>query len=121
MRFSLPCRAVLPGQVRALSAAQIDRVTAHVLQHADEVQNLKNEVQVHASVEQFRFGLWVNLAKNPRFKTISIPEIGFVSELPKSLALASIAVRMLHVHYDEFTRFATNEVPQPALSACAAS
>ena len=67
-------------------------------------------MQVHASVTEIKFGLWVNLAKNPRFKTIEIPELGFVSELPKSLALASIAVRMLHASYDDFTPIALNEV-----------
>ena len=40
-----------------------------------------------------KLGLWVNLAKNPRFKTIFIPALGLTAELPKPLALASIAVR----------------------------
>ena len=34
----------------------------------------------------------VNLAKNPRIKSIEFPELGVSSELPKALALASIAL-----------------------------
>jgi len=96
-------------KIRTLTANIIDRVTAHILQHADEFQNSKGEVQVQASVPSFKFGLWVNLAKNPRMKTIEIPELNFTSELPKSLALASIAVRMLHCYYDDLTQHAKNE------------
>eukprot|EP00854_Cymbomonas_tetramitiformis_P002327 gene2327-3052_t len=97
------------SKIRSLTAAQIDRITAHILQRADEFQNAKGEVQVQAQVDAVKFGLWVNLAKNPRMKTIEIPELNFISELPKSLALASIAVRMLHVYYDELTARAQNE------------
>eukprot|EP00976_Prorocentrum_cordatum_P045310 914588-Prorocentrum_minimum.AAC.1 len=54
-------------------------------------------------------GLWVNLAKNPRQRAVEIEELAFQVELPKSLLLASIAVRLLHVHYDHFTPKAKNE------------
>jgi hypothetical protein len=90
--------------VRQLSQQRMDAVTAHLLQHADELQNAKGEVVIcaqsptdtdthHPECTAAKLGLWVNLAKNPRFKTIQIPQLGFTAELPKPLALASIAVR----------------------------
>uniref|UniRef100_A0A6T7W6T2 IC97/Casc1 N-terminal domain-containing protein n=1 Tax=Pyramimonas obovata TaxID=1411642 RepID=A0A6T7W6T2_9CHLO len=102
--------------IRALSTGMIDSNTAHILQHADEflspsaqaAQTAQN-VLVHSQVDQFKMGLWVNLAKNPRQRAVEIEELGFQVELPKSLLLASIAVRLLHMHYDSFTPKAKNE------------
>ncbi|XP_048156321.1 dynein axonemal intermediate chain 7-like isoform X2 [Corvus hawaiiensis] len=46
------------------------------------------------------FCIWVNLKKKPRFKTHMFQEAGHGFDLPKSLALSSVAVRVLHTRYD---------------------
>ncbi|XP_068859353.1 dynein axonemal intermediate chain 7-like isoform X3 [Aphelocoma coerulescens] len=46
------------------------------------------------------FCIWVNLKKKPRFKTHVFQEAGHGFDLPKSLALSSVAVRVLHTRYD---------------------
>eukprot|EP00218_Dolichomastix_sp_CCMP3274_P016149 CAMPEP_0170133928 /NCGR_PEP_ID=MMETSP0033_2-20121228/1611_1 /TAXON_ID=195969 /ORGANISM="Dolichomastix tenuilepis, Strain CCMP3274" /LENGTH=645 /DNA_ID=CAMNT_0010369463 /DNA_START=48 /DNA_END=1981 /DNA_ORIENTATION=+ len=97
-------------RMRALSQAKLDRTTAAILQTADEYANSKGEVQLTgAKLPTIKYGLWVNHAKNPRFKSIEMPELSLVAELPKSLALASIAVRLTHVDFDEFSDKCTNE------------
>jgi len=59
--------------------------------------------------KDFKYALWVNHAKNPRFKLIEVPDLNLTAELPKSLALASIAVRLVHRTYDNFTEHTKNE------------
>ncbi|NXI08232.1 CASC1 protein, partial [Irena cyanogastra] len=49
------------------------------------------------------FCIWVNLKKLPRFKNHVFQEAGHGFELPKSLALSSVAVRVLHTHYDHLS------------------
>jgi hypothetical protein len=56
-----------------------------------------------------QLGLWVNLAKNPRQRAVEMQPLHFLVDLPKSLHLASVAVRLTHLHYDEFTAHAMNE------------
>ncbi|XP_038009501.1 dynein intermediate chain CFAP94, axonemal isoform X3 [Motacilla alba alba] len=46
------------------------------------------------------FCIWANLKKKARFKDHMFQEAGHGFELPISLALSSVAVRMLHTHYD---------------------
>lgn len=107
--------------VRELTQQRLDAVTAHLLQHADELQNAKGEVVIcaqsptgtttqHPQCAAAKLGLWVNLAKNPRFKTIQIPQLGITAELPKPLALASIAVRCVSAAEKSFQRLWCNAV-----------
>lgn len=64
------------------------------VQHADAGAAAADS-QVAAASASLAYGVWINFAKNPRLKQIEFPEIGAVIELPKSLALANIAVRLL--------------------------
>ena len=41
-----------------------------------------------------QWGLWVNVARNPRARTVDYSDLGVVAEVPKSVALASIALRV---------------------------
>ena len=59
-------------------------------------------LSLHAK-DACKFGLWVNLAKNPRVKSIEFTELAISTELPKSLALASVAIRAMHFTYDRLT------------------
>ncbi|NXV55377.1 CASC1 protein, partial [Molothrus ater] len=46
------------------------------------------------------FCIWANLKKKARFKDHVFQGAGHAFELPMSLALSSVAVRLLHTHYD---------------------
>ena len=98
---SSACRRRYVGKLRGLTARRLDRVSAHLLQHTDDVLDEKSVVT--GQLGSFKYGLWVNVAKNPRLKMIEMPELGVVAELPKSLALASIAIRFTHLSYDDLS------------------
>ena len=80
---------------RAMVLAKVDGATGDFLSHADEHANARNEVQYEHSAPSCKFGLWVNLAKNPRIKSIEFDALSITTELPKQLALASIALRVM--------------------------
>ena len=88
------------ARLRELTLQRLDRVTAHILQHSDEYANEKGECQVSSISENFRCAVWVNYTKNPRTKTVDFPELDFYIDLPKSLALANVSLRLLHFEYD---------------------
>ncbi|NWW23625.1 CASC1 protein, partial [Falcunculus frontatus] len=54
------------------------------------------------------FCIWVNLKKKPRFKNHVFQEAGHGFDLPKSLALSSVAVRVLHTRYDHVSPLAAS-------------
>ncbi|NXX31681.1 CASC1 protein, partial [Nicator chloris] len=52
--------------------------------------------------------IWVNLKKKARFKNHMFQEAGHGFDLPKSLALSSVAIRMLHTGYDHLSPLAAS-------------
>ena len=49
----------------------------------------------------FKYALWLNHVKNPRFKSIEVPELGNLTlELPKPVVLATVGVRAFHKSSD---------------------
>ncbi|KAG2431165.1 hypothetical protein HXX76_009694 [Chlamydomonas incerta] len=42
----------------------------------------------------FKWGVWVNTAKNPRLKAVEMPQLGVTLEIPKQIALANVALRV---------------------------
>ncbi|NXB80122.1 CASC1 protein, partial [Donacobius atricapilla] len=54
------------------------------------------------------FCIWVNLKKKARLKNHVFQEAGHSFELPKSLALISVAVRLLHTRYDHLSPLAAS-------------
>lgn len=63
-------------------------------QRADEYADPKGDVLLTAQQGDLQFGLWVNTAKNPRFKLVDLAGLGMTVEIPKQLALANIALRV---------------------------
>ncbi|KXZ46913.1 hypothetical protein GPECTOR_39g407 [Gonium pectorale] len=76
--------------------SRIDRLTAVVLHHGDEYANEKNEIQLGHVAGTFKWGIWVNTAKNPRLKVVEMPSLGVVLDIPKQIALANVALRVQH-------------------------
>ena len=92
--------------VRALTETSMDRATAHLLHTAEKHQNEDGDILVHRVRDDFKYALWMNHVKNPRFKAITVPEFDDLSlELPKELSMATIAMRAFHRTYCEFESF----------------
>ena len=67
--------------------SKLDSATAEFLQRSEDFVNNKMECCVTVAARGCHFGLWVNLAKNPRIKSIEYADLSIAVELPKSLAL----------------------------------
>ncbi|KAJ1343174.1 hypothetical protein BSLG_002200 [Batrachochytrium salamandrivorans] len=75
-----------------------DTTSQHILQHADYFAQDPNEnFQLSKATENFAFGIWGNLTKNPRYKIIEFMDIKLSASLPKPLALSSVSIRMLYM------------------------
>jgi hypothetical protein len=77
----------------ALSTLKLDYVTAETLANSEERATSRNELQLAAQTASLKYALWVNLARNPRVKSVEFGEVGLtIVELPKALPVASVAV-----------------------------
>mmetsp|Transcript_24916 Transcript_24916/g.41043 ORF Transcript_24916/g.41043 Transcript_24916/m.41043 type:complete len:634 (-) Transcript_24916:150-2051(-) len=92
-------------RLREVTVTRMDQMTADLIQRADEYLSAKNESQMSSVSTDFKYALWVNLAKNPRVKTLDFGDatLGLTVDIPKTLALASIAIRTWHSSYDNFS------------------
>lgn len=77
--------------IRLLIENKITLITQHHLLFSDKYALAKNEVLLSAEAGGYGYGLWVNLAKNPRIKEIEFPSVAI--EICKYIALASLAIR----------------------------
>ncbi len=84
------------GAFRELASSKLDLATANVIQHADEHSNTRNELLLAYDTGDIQFCMWINLSKNPRVKTIEFGDLGIAIDIPKALALSSVAVRIMH-------------------------
>lgn len=58
--------SVTLSSLHATVGMRVDRVTAHVLAHADEHANDRGEIQLGLMAGAHQWALWVNTSKNPR-------------------------------------------------------
>lgn len=89
------------AQLASMTIEKLDEATGHILMHADELATTRNELQRAHEGGYLRYGLWVNLARNVRVKNVELPEISVSLELPKTLALAAVAItvhQFKHAH-----------------------
>ncbi|KAJ3024760.1 UNVERIFIED_CONTAM: Protein casc1 [Siphonaria sp. JEL0065] len=96
----------VPGQLnlrmqlttmRQLIVSKWDLVTTRIMQHYDHF-NVESNENFHfaGSTDNYIFGIWGNLTRNPRHKTIEYSNIKLAMTLPKPISLASVAIRMLY-------------------------
>ncbi|KAJ2995479.1 hypothetical protein HDV02_000764 [Globomyces sp. JEL0801] len=55
--------------------------------------------QISMNLDQFSFGLWANLTRNPRHKQVEFLDTNMMCSLAKPLALDNVGIRMLY-YYD---------------------
>ncbi|KAG1660998.1 hypothetical protein FOA52_007163 [Chlamydomonas sp. UWO 241] len=97
-------------QLHELVGGRIDSISARLLHFSDEHPHGKDVCPQTGMVQgDFSLGLWVNTAKNPRIKNVELAAISTVIDVPKQIALASIALRVVRRTRDEFFSACTNE------------
>mmetsp|Transcript_38837 Transcript_38837/g.62544 ORF Transcript_38837/g.62544 Transcript_38837/m.62544 type:complete len:798 (+) Transcript_38837:93-2486(+) len=92
-------------RVFATLIRKLDMFSAYILSHPEKFSQAKLEVLVGKQTDKFKFGTWINLAsKGFRMKIIDFPDIAIIAEIPKALALQSIAVRTIYCSNDSVTQ-----------------
>ncbi|KAJ3071030.1 Protein casc1 [Podochytrium sp. JEL0797] len=83
--------------MKQLILSKWDLVTCRIMQHYDHF-NVESNENFHfaANLDNYVFGVWGNLTRNPRHKTIEYPNIKLAMSLPKPISLANISIRMLY-------------------------
>lgn len=87
------CRKCVQQWQGVMSDA-IDAHTACILQNMEDYQEDASGIQVFSQTGSLKYGLWINTTKNPRLKSVEFPQLGISLEIPKLIALASVAVRV---------------------------
>jgi hypothetical protein len=64
----------------------------------DEHTDSRGMVLLTAQCGDISWGLWANLTRNPRTRSLSFAAIGITVEVPRVLALASVALRVQVSH-----------------------
>ncbi|KAJ3255482.1 Protein casc1 [Chytriomyces hyalinus] len=83
--------------MRQLIQSKWDSVSCRIMQHFDLFGSEPNENFHYAtSTQDYICGLWGNLTRNPRHKTIEYANIKLSMSLPKPISLANVAIRMLY-------------------------
>ncbi|KFW73320.1 Protein CASC1, partial [Pygoscelis adeliae] len=88
-------------ELQNLLHQKYDVATEHML----KVTNMHEDsdtgnMQAVIKDKNVTFCIWANLKKKVRFKTHTFCDTQHGFDLPKSLAVSSVAVRILHTHYD---------------------
>lgn len=88
------------SSINKLISQKMEQITFHHLVFSDKFATSKNEVQITGQADGLVFGMWINLSKNPRIKEIEFP--GLTVEIPKAIAMTSLAIRMILNHEKSF-------------------
>jgi hypothetical protein len=73
-----------------------DKITAIILQNMEKFNIVTNEnFLIYKSAPSKVLGIWGNLTKNPRYKSIELTDAHISVSIPKPFSLANVAVRIL--------------------------
>nr|XP_006821721.1 PREDICTED: axonemal 84 kDa protein-like isoform X2 [Saccoglossus kowalevskii] len=100
-------------ELENLLSLKLDTATMELLKDAStEADPETSNLQIVKESDQIIMMLWGNLNKNPRFKTFEFEEQKFAFELPKQLATADIAIRIIHTKYDHLSHLCRTYFPK---------
>ncbi|XP_014812503.1 PREDICTED: protein CASC1 isoform X2 [Calidris pugnax] len=75
--------------------------TEHLLKTANMYEDSESgNMQAVIKDKNVTFCIWANMKKKVRFKNHVFCDVKHGFDLPKSLAVSSVAIRILHTHYD---------------------
>nr|WAW84847.1 dynein axonemal intermediate chain 7 [Halisarca dujardinii] len=82
-------------RLQGITEDKVHKCTSRIFQHTDQYIDAETgNLILERSNKNFSFCLWGNLSKNPRVRSFSFPEQGVVVDIPKTLVLADIVVRL---------------------------
>ncbi|NWS52563.1 CASC1 protein, partial [Chunga burmeisteri] len=88
-------------ELQKLLHQKYDGATEHLLKTANMYEDPETgNMQAVIKNKNVTFCIWANLKKKVRFKNHVFCDAQHGFDLPKSLAVSSVAVRVLHTHYD---------------------
>jgi len=89
------------NSLQGLIETKVDNVTFNVMRTAEKFADPDSlNLLIEKESPRVKFSLWGNLAKNPRQKSFKLETDEFQMEIPKSLANADVAVRLIHTSFD---------------------
>ena len=88
------------SSINKLISQKVEQITFRHLVFSDKIATSKNEVRTTGQADGLVFGIWIHLSKNPRIKEIEFP--GLTVEIPKEIAMTSLAIRMILNHEKSF-------------------
>lgn len=91
------------AMLRRLTGKKLDYISAYLCQHAEDFADAASYVNLMDRSASIDYGMWVNLARQPRTKVVEYPDVDLTLEIPRALALANVAIRVLHFSYDELS------------------
>ncbi|XP_077994228.1 dynein axonemal intermediate chain 7-like [Glandiceps talaboti] len=101
------------SELEALLAAKLDMTTVHLLKDAANMADQEtSNLQIVKKSDDITMMLWGNLSKMPKFKSFEFEEEKFGFELPKQLATADIAMRIVHTKYDHLSHHCRTFYPK---------
>jgi len=87
--------------LQGLIETKVDNVTFNVMRTAEKFADPDSlNLLIEKESPRVKFSLWGNLAKNPRQKSFQLETDDFQMEIPKTLANADVAVRLIHTSFD---------------------
>ncbi|NXN72190.1 CASC1 protein, partial [Himantopus himantopus] len=88
-------------ELQNLLHQKYNEATEHLLKTANMYEDSETgNMQAVIKDKNVTFCIWANLKKKVRFKNHVFCDAQHGFDLPKSLAVSSVAVRILHTHYD---------------------
>ncbi|KFV05058.1 Protein CASC1, partial [Pterocles gutturalis] len=88
-------------ELQNLLHQKYNEATEHLLKTANMHEDSESgNMQAVIKDKNVTFCIWANLKKKVRFKNHVFCDVQHGFDLPKSLAASSVAVRILHTHYD---------------------
>eukprot|EP00946_MAST-07B_sp_MAST-7B-sp1_P005369 g5369.t1 len=103
------------GKIRDTELKKIDYATSELLANTAKYTNEKNECKISATLKSLKYGLWVNVALKPfRLKVVDFSGTGIVVDIPKPVALHSVAIRIVYhpaSHVSGIGKAAGTDVP----------
>ncbi|KAM3925258.1 dynein axonemal intermediate chain 7 [Leptodactylus fuscus] len=100
-------------QLQALLQRKFDDATESLLKNAAALSDIDTgNMQEVIKNQHVTLCMWANLNKNPRFRGYHFQQEALSFDLPRPLALSSIAVRILHTDYDHLSCLSQTSQPQ---------
>eukprot|EP01135_Chromosphaera_perkinsii_P009327 Nk52_evm3s1737 gene=Nk52_evmTU3s1737 len=79
---------------------KMEEVSSCIMQFSDlfVTTDANQNAQYETCNREFEFNMWVNLTKNPRVKLVTFASRALSSEIPKSMALSPVALRLVYIN-----------------------